>query len=107
MMYQHLTVPPPSAESFGVTLQPGIEEVIRKALEKEPENRYTSLDIMLSDLNSALGRPTSPGTNAAVTEILSGRSSFEAAIPRPSIPGPGFRIRRRRGFIRILIRNKR
>jgi serine/threonine-protein kinase len=89
MMYQHLTVPPPSAESFGVTLPPGVEEIIRKALEKEPENRYGSLDLMLSDLNATLGRPTTPAVAAAVTEVLSGRSSIDVAIPRPSTPGSG------------------
>ena len=88
MMYQHLTVPPPTAESFGVTLPPGVEPIIRNGLEKEPNDRYRSMDLMLGDLNSVLGRSKSSSATGAVTEVLIPRSSIEAAIPRPTGPGP-------------------
>jgi serine/threonine-protein kinase len=86
MMYQHLTVPPPSAESFGVTLPPGLEDILQKALQKDPNDRYATMDVMLGDLDVALGRSTSPGLTGAVTEVLIPRASIEASIPKPSLP---------------------
>ena len=56
MMYQHLTVAPPGPSTFGVSLIPGIEAVILKGLEKDPQNRYPTMDMMLGDLDQAMGR---------------------------------------------------
>jgi formylglycine-generating enzyme required for sulfatase activity len=53
MMYQHLSGTLPKAESLGVTLMPEIEAVLQKGLEKEPSDRYDSMEIMLADLEQA------------------------------------------------------
>lgn len=89
MMYQHLTVAPPSAESHGVTLDPDLEAVVQRALQKDPNNRYESMELMLSDLEAAVGRPTTKALTGAATEYMIPRSSIEASIPKTSDTGPG------------------
>ena len=87
MMYQHLTVAPPTAESWGVKLLPGLEAVVQKALEKDPQNRYDSMDEMLADLEKAIGTQGDRGMTGAETEYMIPRASIESAIPVVSTKG--------------------
>jgi serine/threonine-protein kinase len=54
IMKKHLTMPPPSFQSMGVTVQPAIEAVVRHALEKEPDARIDSIDSFLKELHAAI-----------------------------------------------------
>ena len=54
IMKKHLTTPPPSFQSMGVTVPPAIEAVVRHALEKEPEARIDSIDTFLKELHAAI-----------------------------------------------------
>ena len=67
IMKKHLTQPPPSLHSKGVTVPPAIEGVVRHALEKEVGDRISSIEAFLTELRNALsaspvvvmtGRPT-------------------------------------------------
>lgn len=82
MMYQHLTVAPPSAESWGVSLLPALEAVVQKALKKDPNDRYDSMDDMLAEMEIALGLPSKSRMTGAATEILTPRPSVETGIPK-------------------------
>jgi serine/threonine-protein kinase len=73
MMYQHLTVTPPVPSTFGVSLMSGVESVIFKGLEKDPQNRYPTMDLLLGDLDQAMGRDPS-------TAFLRDRNSSYAAV---------------------------
>ena len=66
MMYQHLTVPPPTAESFRRDAAGrDRRRVARRHSQKDPNLRYTTMDVMLGDLDVALGRSTSPWPHRA------------------------------------------
>ncbi|MCY7346993.1 MAG: protein kinase, partial [Pyrinomonadaceae bacterium] len=73
IVYQHLSVDPPSFASHGVTLSPNLEAVVRQALGKERESRPDSVEQMLAQLEAAIGSTGSTGN--AVTVLLD-RSSF-------------------------------
>lgn len=88
MMYQHLTVPPPTAESLGVAMVPALEAVLQQALKKDPKERYASMIAMLADLESAVGRPTASSLTGAATEYMIPRGSIEGNIARTADAGP-------------------
>ena len=54
IMKKHLTLPPPSFHSMGVSVPPAIEAVVRHALEKEVEARIDSIPTFLRDLHAAM-----------------------------------------------------
>src|SRR4029078_9157796 len=54
IMKKHLTLPPPSFHSMGVSVPPAIEAVVRHALEKEVEARIDSIPSFLRDLHAAM-----------------------------------------------------
>ena len=54
IMKKHLTMPPPSFQSMGVTVPPPIEAVVRHALEKELDARIDSVETFLKELHAAM-----------------------------------------------------
>ena len=54
IMKKHLTLPPPSFQSMGVSVPPAIEAVVRHSLEKEIEARIDSVPSFLRELDAAL-----------------------------------------------------
>jgi eukaryotic-like serine/threonine-protein kinase len=54
IMKKHLTMPPPSFQSMGVSVPPAIEAVVRHALEKEPGARIDSIETFLKELHAAM-----------------------------------------------------
>jgi len=54
IMKKHLTMPPPSFQSMGVSVPPAIEAVVRHALEKELDARIDSIDTFLKELHAAI-----------------------------------------------------
>jgi serine/threonine-protein kinase len=60
IMKKHLTQPPPSFQSMGVSVPPAVEAVVRHALEKEADARIDSVATFLKELQAALN--SSPGT---------------------------------------------
>lgn len=103
MMYQHLTVPPPSGASLGTPLSADIEAVIRKALEKEPGNRYDSLDVMLTELGQAVAKSDTSDLSFANTEYLITTTPSGTRIPNRSIRLLNSQIHKKRDFIPISI----
>lgn len=70
MMYQHLSGPIPTAESMGVSLSPLIEAVAAKAIQKDPQHRYESIDLMLADLGNALANMGQTALAGEITEAM-------------------------------------
>ena len=48
IMKKHLTMPPPSLQSMGVSIPPAVEAVVRHSLEKEVESRIDSVPAFLT-----------------------------------------------------------
>lgn len=88
MMYQHLTVTPPTSASLGVSLLPGIEDVVFKALEKDPKQRYDSMDEMLAELGNALGRSGNQDLAGASTAVMMPPISIDSGTPKPVETAP-------------------
>jgi serine/threonine protein kinase/formylglycine-generating enzyme required for sulfatase activity len=82
MMYQHLTVAPPTAASMGISLAPEIESVIQKGLAKEPDERYDSLDRMLVELGQAINKSDISAIANADTEYLIPQNKKSTEIPK-------------------------
>ena len=68
IMKKHLTLPPPSFQSMGVSVPPAIEAVVRHALEKEVSARIDSIPNFLRELHAALN--SSPVVAAALRETV-------------------------------------
>src|SRR5215203_3231187 len=68
IMKKHLTLPPPSLHSMGVTVPPAIESVVRHALEKEVSARIDSVPTFLRDLHAALN--SAPVAAAGLRETV-------------------------------------
>src|ERR1043166_8489299 len=68
IMKKHLTLPPPSFHSMGVSVPPAIEAVVRHALEKEVEARIDSIPTFLRDLHAALN--SAPVVAAALPKTV-------------------------------------
>ena len=103
---QHLAAPPPSLRERVPTLSPALEEVVLRALAKEPKQRFTSVQDFATALqHAALGTtaprstllaPLAPRAEPTIpsltppADVMQERSSFEAGIlPTlvPSTPG--------------------
>jgi len=68
IMKKHLTLPPPSFQSMGISVPPAIEAVVRHALEKEVSARIDSIPSFLRELHAALN--SSPVVAAAIRETI-------------------------------------
>ncbi|MCC6801876.1 MAG: protein kinase [Anaerolineae bacterium] len=56
LLYKHVEEPPPPPSLLNPTVTSEVEAVILRALEKNPDDRYQSVDDMMHDLTLALGR---------------------------------------------------
>jgi formylglycine-generating enzyme required for sulfatase activity len=54
IMKKHLTLPPPSFKSVGITVSPQLEAVVRHALEKEISARTPSVAAFIAELRAAV-----------------------------------------------------
>lgn len=82
IMKKHLTMPPPSFHTMGVSVPPAIEAVVRHALEKEVSARIDSIPSFLRDLHAALN--SSPAATAALRPtVVMDPNSTVASITVP------------------------
>jgi serine/threonine protein kinase len=71
---QHIQTPPPSPRSWNPALNQATEEVLLKALEKDPQNRYQSGKALMDALEAAL-------LNKAVSET----PQVDSNLPMPPV----------------------
>ncbi|MBV9712813.1 MAG: serine/threonine protein kinase [Ktedonobacteraceae bacterium] len=78
--HQHLFVSPPFFSEKGVEVSPEIEQVVRKALEKEPEQRFSDAEDFLYALEQAY---QSIQLSTPVPEVskISSRRQFMSPLP--------------------------
>jgi hypothetical protein len=85
----HMSQPPPSPRRLRPDLSPGVEAVILKALEKQPEDRYQTGRSLYDDLQRAVratwGAAGPPPTLARLTMAEQVRRKSQP-LPPPSLP---------------------
>jgi serine/threonine protein kinase len=79
---QHVTTPPPSLLDLLPTLHPSIEQVIFKALSKEPEQRFATVEEFAAAFRSSVQQAIAPRTKTRKPTFA--RPS-EQALPEPPI----------------------
>ena len=81
IMKKHLTLPPPSFQSKGVSVPPPIEAVVRHALEKEVGARIDSIPTFLRNLHAALN--SAPAVAGLRETVVMDPNKTVASIPPP------------------------
>ena len=85
IMKKHLTMPPPSFHSMGVSVPPAIEAVVRHALEKEIGSRIDTVDNFLKELRAAVDAAPVPAAFRE-TVTLDPNRTIATTTPPTSIP---------------------
>jgi formylglycine-generating enzyme required for sulfatase activity len=90
IMKKHLTMPPPSFQSMGVSVPPAIEAVVRHALEKDLGSRIDTVENFLKELRAAMD--ATPVVRAAWRETmaLDPNRTIPSTTPPMSIPPGAF-----------------
>jgi formylglycine-generating enzyme required for sulfatase activity len=88
IMKKHLTMPPPSFQSMGVSVPPAIEAVVRHALEKEVEARIDSVPTFLRDLHAALNSSPVAASALKTTVVMDPNQTIASVPPPPVSQGP-------------------
>ncbi len=79
VLHQHVAVPPEPVTSFVGGLPPGVDDVLSRALEKDPARRYATCTELVSTLAAVFGL----SLGSAVTTSAPAR-----AVPPPPPPAP-------------------
>ena len=88
IMKKHLTQPPPTFHSMGISVPPALEGVVRHSLEKELPARIDSVESFLKELRAAMD--SSPIAPAALRETVAmdPNRTIASMIPPESPPAP-------------------
>ncbi len=79
---QHVSAPPPSLREQVPDLSPAIEEVVLRALAKEPEQRFTRAQ----DFSTALAYASQQAVSPRLTPVLAPKHGVETGQRPPSMP---------------------
>jgi WD40 repeat protein/tRNA A-37 threonylcarbamoyl transferase component Bud32 len=101
VLWAHLNDPPPSVTARRPDLSPAVDQVLARALAKDPAARYPSCGVFADELRAALGAASysapagypGPGTSAmmsAPAPVTDGRGVPSAGVTRPTAK-PGVR----------------
>jgi len=82
IMKKHLTLPPPSFQSMGVSVPPAIEAIVRHALEKEVAARIDSVPSFLRDLHAALNSAPVVAASLPKTVVMDPNKTI-ASVTQP------------------------
>src|SRR5512145_698894 len=85
IMKKHLTLPPPSFQSMGVSVPPAIEAVVRHSLEKEVGTRIDSVTTFLRELHAALNS-TPAMASIRETVAMDPNRTMASVPPAPAVP---------------------
>src|ERR1700752_3153433 len=88
IMKKHLTLPPPSFQSMGVTVPPALEAVVRHALEKEVDARIDSIETFLRDLHAALNSSPVVASSLKTTVVMDPNKTMASVTQPPVNQGP-------------------
>lgn len=90
IMKKHLTMPPPSFHSWGVSVPPAIEAVVRHALEKELSSRIDTVDNFMKELRAALDATPMVPSALRETLVVDPNRTMASTTPPTSIPPNAF-----------------
>jgi hypothetical protein len=82
-------MPPPRFQTFGVSVAPGIEAVVRHALEKDVGARIASVDDFSSDLRSAIDAAEATARSRNAPTIVDLNKSDLGTMPLIETQPPG------------------
>jgi eukaryotic-like serine/threonine-protein kinase len=85
IMKKHLTQPPPTFQSMGVSVPPAIEAVVRHSLEKELGSRIDTVENFLKELRAAIDATPVPAA-LRETVVLDPLRTMTSTTPPTSIP---------------------
>jgi serine/threonine-protein kinase len=89
IMKKHLTLPPPSFQSMGVSVPPALEAVVRHSLEKELSARIDSVESFLKELRAAMdSAPIVPAAALRETVAMDPNRTIASIIQPDSLPPP-------------------
>jgi serine/threonine-protein kinase len=94
IMHRHIYEPPPLARDLNATLPEGTDDVLRKALAKDREQRYVSAGALAGAFQSVIAGMPPPATAEAWAGTLTALEPAVAA-PTPRASMPETRQRRR------------
>lgn len=89
IMKKHLTLPPPSFQSMGVSVAPAIEAVVRHALEKELDARIDSIETFLKELHAAINSTPFVGSMRETVAMDPNRTMASVVTTLNPPPSPG------------------
>jgi len=90
IMKKHLTNPPPSLSERGVSDVPAaVEEVIRKALAKEPDERFATVELFINSLREAIGVPAPDFSSSYRRLDTGGFARPDTLSPPPLVQNTG------------------
>lgn len=84
IMRGHLMSQPPTFAALGVTVSSPVEAVVRRALEKDPRDRPSSVDEFVAELREAVGKEDG-GPSASLMDTL--RMDEMGAVTLPQVAG--------------------
>ena len=86
IMKKHLTDPPPSFAEKGVSdVNPEIEKVVMRTLEKERDNRTPDVETLVTDLAAAIGITSAPVVEASQTNLPVATLSVLTSPPQSQV----------------------
>jgi serine/threonine-protein kinase len=88
IMKKHLTTPPPSFQSMGVSVAPAIEAVVRHALEKEVDARIDSIETFLKELHAAMNATPYVASQMRETVAMDPNRTIASAVSTMNPPPP-------------------
>ena len=83
---RHINEPPPSVRERRPDVSPRLDAAIRRAMAKEPRDRFASMDELCAELSACLGPETA--ASGAQTMVVSPRRSRRQRAPRPPAGRP-------------------
>jgi len=81
VLSQHLTVSPPAPRSLDPSIPPEVERVVLRALEKQPDDRFASMQHFIAALEAVAPGPSPPRRELAASPAI-------RAAPRPGAVAP-------------------
>lgn len=84
IMKKHISDPPSTLASFGVASSPALEAAVAHTLEKDPEKRTASVDLMIEELNEAI-HGTSGGIHATAGQLPTSSLTIKTNPPQSKV----------------------
>src|SRR5205809_479192 len=86
---QHINEPAPDVRTFRRDIPPRVAQAVSRALEKDPERRFPTMDAFASELEAALSAPE--GDTGATMVIAPDRRGPGDVLVHPPLREPGLR----------------